>query len=147
MAYFYGTLVVFYFIFGPVSKQTTGDTDIMKLTIDYRIKRAVAKAEKTWQVDDFLTELGLEDYIYSIEREFGCVEIHSLWQVDPAVLQEEERQLEADLERRKVASEKDTLYEMVAQDRTTGVSANDLRRILSILGEPLDEDTGSDMML
>ena len=78
MAYFYGTLVVFYFIFGPVSKQTLGDTDIMKLTIDYRIKRAVAKAEKTWQVDDFLTELGLEDYIYSIEREFGCVEIHSL---------------------------------------------------------------------
>ena len=36
---------------------------------------------------------------------------------------------------------------MVAQDRTAGVSANDLRRILSILGEPLDEDTVSDMML
>ena len=138
LAFVWGTAIVG-MVFIPMATNRNSDASEC-VEFDRKIRRAVDVGMKTREVGDFLTALGLQDFIYQVENELCITHVSGLWNVDESLFQkgqESQREkldqlLEAE-EQRKKAKMQNTVKpsELVMRDGKRGVTKGDIEMMLT----------------
>ena len=146
----FGWIVVIFGIMFIPSNINTADEDIVEF--NGKIRKAVDAGKATRLADDFLTALGLDDFIYPLLHEFGIEHVTDMWQVDRAELEAEREKKDHRLGAL-LKKEEDTgggevkLSELVMRDRAKGVTAEDIKCFLAKFSElPVSNAKDSDVV-
>ena len=138
LAFVWGVVIVG-MVFIPRATNRNSDASEC-VEFERKIRRAVDAGMKTREVGDFLTALGLQDYIYQVKNELCITHVSGLWHVDELLVQKEKDRVRENLdqlleaeEKRKKAKTQTTvkLSELVMRDRQRGVTKADIEMMLT----------------